>query len=157
MKRIAAFFTLALAVGCGASFEEFSPDGKFKVLMPGTPKEDKRSALGIQITLWTVESRSGGWSIAVSGILPGVSLESSAQGQFAGMQGAITSQQKITLAGKYPGLQSEGTALSGKGHAITRIYHVGDRMYQMNVLGEKSFVSGGDATKFLESLQIISE
>jgi hypothetical protein len=71
--------------------------------------------------------------------------------------GQTKSSKKITLAGKYPGMEVDATVPKANGSARSRVYMVKGRLYQMLVLGENSFVDSADTGKFLDSLQIISE
>ena len=73
-KTLAGYFVvLAFCCGCGVSdfgeFKEFKCEGgRFKVLMPGTPKEEKLSAAGIPLKTYRVESWDKGCAVAYADI-----------------------------------------------------------------------------------------
>src|SRR5437868_4194327 len=52
-------------------FREFSPDGKFKILMPGRPKDTSRDMGGLEIKIWVVESGTAAVYLVSSTELPG--------------------------------------------------------------------------------------
>lgn len=169
MKRTGMFLLLALAIGCsGVELKEFSPDGKFKVLMPGSPEDNSKSAMGLQIKIWA--SKVGGSGVMLTSVTelppgadagnPDAVLDGAAKGQMGSMGATVTKTTNITLNNKYPGRALEGTVSpqGGKpGTASSRIYLVKNRLYQLLTLGEGGFAGSADSAKFLESLQIISE
>jgi hypothetical protein len=66
----------------------------------------------------------------------------------------LTSASRTTLDGKYPGRNVEAELPDKKGILRARIYFVGQRLYQIVVLGKNQLVDSKDATKFLDSLVV---
>jgi hypothetical protein len=57
---------LLLVIGCGkAEFKEFaSAGGRFKVQLPGTPKEENQPSAGLTVKYYSLEERDGGYGVA---------------------------------------------------------------------------------------------
>jgi hypothetical protein len=169
MGRICRFTGLltacVLLTGCGSpAFKEFSPDPKFKCLMPGDPKEQTQDVLGSKLSMWIYEERNGGYAVAVAdiGSFPEsemkVRLDGARDGAVRNVGGTLESEKDITLAGKYPGREIIVQLPSGKGFNRQRFYMVGPRLYQMMSIGkDKKWIESADSTKFLDSLTIVSE
>ena len=90
--------------------------------MQGTPREDTQFAtggegqLGAFVKSWTVEQADGAYSGSVTD-LPGPHdresdqvLDGAVRGVSSVAGGTVTSDSKVTLAGKHPGRAFEGTA-----------------------------------------------
>jgi hypothetical protein len=169
MKRTGFLLMFVLAIGCsGVTFQEFSPDGKFKVLMPGTPKDSSKTEKGVQVKIWASQAgRSGALltsvtELPVAAVDAGQAdevLDEAAKAQMAGMGATGTKSTKIMLNNKYPGRAVDGTISpqGTSGTASSRIYLVKNRLYQLLALGEGAFANSADSTKFFDSFQIISE
>jgi hypothetical protein len=160
---------LLSAEACKKEFKEFSPDGKFKVLMQGAPREDTQFAtggegqMGAFVKSWTVEQGDGAYSVSVTD-LPGPHrpesdpvLDGAVRGLSTGVGGTVTSNSKVTLAGKYPGRAFEGTVPKKSGVMQARIYLVNDRLYQLLAIGKKSFIDSAEAARFLDSFQLLGD
>src|SRR5262249_29790889 len=82
---------LCLALGFGAwflftkdrpvdKFREFSPDGKFKVLMPGVPKENaEKSERDAASRSWTVKETFGKYTLGTIDVPVGMELSKQSQ------------------------------------------------------------------------------
>lgn len=157
---------LLLVSGCGkAEFKEFaSADGRFKVQMPGTPKEETQTAAGATMKIYSLQEKDGAYAAAFAD-LPIPSGESEAQlqarldgsrdGMVRNVGGTLTSESRITLSGKYPGREVQADIPSKKGVLRARIYLVDRRLYQVMVTGTKPWATSADATKFLDSLVLM--
>lgn len=133
-------------------------------LMPAEPKVMEKEEQGVKIKMWAYETpdQKGVYMIA-SNKLPDAPdaaeaadvLKAAANGQFQGMNGELKKTNPIKLAGKHPGLECEGTVPFGdNGTAKSRIFIVGDSMYQVLVLGQKEFVGSAETKKFVESFKM---
>jgi hypothetical protein len=148
-------------------------DKKWKVIaptdgvsfaMPGEPKEVEQEVGGIKVKIWALEPNNGSAYLVGYNKLPAApaekdipeKLEVAAKGQFSGVGGDIRKTTKIKLGDKYPGLECEGTFSKGglSGSVKTRIYLVGDSMFQVLALGEKEFVESKESKRFFESLKL---
>ncbi len=155
--------TLLLVSGCdnGEFREIVSEEGRFKVQMPGTPKETSQFVLGFTMKTWSLEKKEGGYAVAFADI-PMASKESDIQiqkrlegardGMVSNTRSKLTSSSRTTLNGKYPGRDVEADLPDQKGILRARIYLVGQRLYQIMVVGTKPWANSADATKFLDSL-----
>lgn len=148
-------------------------DKKWKVIaltegvsfaMPGEPKEVQQQVGGIKVTIWAFEPNNGAAYLVGYNKLPAApaekdipeKLETAAKGQFSGVGGDIRKTTKIKLGDQYPGLECEGTFTKGglSGSVKTRIYLVGDSMFQVLALGEKDFAESKDSKRFFESFKL---
>jgi hypothetical protein len=155
------------SAGCGGQFKEFAPDGKFKVQMPGTPTEKSQSAMGLTVKAWSLEEGNGAYVVSATDLPAALigqgaaaleqQLDSAREGAMRSSGSKLTKEEKITLAGKYPGRHIEADVPSKNGKMKARIYIVGNRLYQVLAVGTESWMSSGDVTKFLESLELTGE
>jgi hypothetical protein len=67
-----AALLLVPLVGCGSpEFKEFnSPEGKFTVLMPGTPEKKSQAAQGITLNLYGMNVRNGAYAAGYADLPP---------------------------------------------------------------------------------------
>ncbi len=165
-KIMFLLFGAMFVTGCGqAEFKEFtSQEGKFKVQMPGTPKKQEQETFGAKLVTYSVEQRNGAYAanFADMPIPAGESaekLEDRLDGAQAGALGNIKAKlidsKKVTLENKYPGREFNGELPDNKGMIRARVFLVNTRMYQIIVIGTKSFVNSADASKFLNSLTLV--
>jgi hypothetical protein len=158
-------FGLFLVSGCGSPpFKEFSSkEGKFKVQMPGTPKETKQNAGGMDMHMYTTEQRNGAFAVAYSdspvplGQSPAqakLALDGARDGALKNINAKLTGEKDITLAGKHPGREITADLPDNKGQLKARFYIVDRRIYQQLVMGNKSWVESPDAAKFLDSFAL---
>src|SRR6478672_3088070 len=148
--------------------EEFtSAEWKFKAKFPGKPKQDEKTAMGVKITMFSVELNDGMYGVAVSDMpMPAGTtagdkermLDAARDGAIRNINGKQTSSKPILLAGKYqwPGREFTATFTQPtQGQARARIYLVGKRLYQVLVMGTDSVATASQATEFLDSFQVI--
>ena len=156
---------VVLFSGCGKrNFSEFtSKEGGFKVLMPGTPKEKKQDAQGVNMSMYIVEESSGAYFASYADLpIPKNEpdakiqqrLDDSVKGAVTNVSAKVTSQSNIKLDGKYPGREIAADVPSKNGAMKLRIYFVGTRLYQVMVLGTKSWLKSSDSSKFFDSFQL---
>jgi hypothetical protein len=163
-RAFAAVAVLLVVSGCGTpEFKEFSSkDGRFKILMPGTPKEQTQKAVGVDVKLYMVETRQGAYMASYAD-MPVPTNESDEQiqtrldgardGSVRNVNAKLLSTSNITL-GKCPGRSYDAELPGGKGVVRGNIYMSGTRLYQVMVVGTKSFVDSADSKKFLDSFAI---
>jgi hypothetical protein len=152
---------LLIVVGCAKpEFKEFANKaGGFKVLMPGAPKEQNQAGT----STFTVESGNNAYSVAFTKLpdagaqtdpLLQTVLDAAVDGGVKGGNATLNNKKNITL-GKYPGREYTATIINGGGMMIrSKMYIANNKLYQVIVVGSSSFINGGDAGKFLDSLVV---
>jgi hypothetical protein len=167
-RSSAVIVTVALLAlsGCGGpSFKEFSSaDGKFKVQMPGTPKETSQTQGDVKLKMFIVEEKNGAYAVMYADLpfpedLPpavqAMSLNGSVESMTKGANGKKIASSEIKLADKYPGRSVEADLPDKGGKLNGRIYLVGKRLYQVLVMGKGDFSKSEAATKFLDSFELL--
>jgi len=162
------FVVLVLCCGCGKSgfgeYKEFKCEGgRFKVLMPGTPKEEKLSAAGIPLKTFRVESWEKACAVAYADIpdeilrygATSAKLDAAVDGMVSSVNGKLIRSYDIQLAGKYPGREVKAQLPNNAGIVVARIYLVRQRFYELLVTGPQSWATSADANKFLDSFVLI--
>jgi hypothetical protein len=145
-------------------FREFtSPDGKFRVEMPGTPTEGSVFAAGVFLTTYTLEERDGAYGVAyidvpIIGNLSSAQITQALNGAREGMvrnvNGKFTGESAIRLNGKYPGREVRAELPVKDGLIKGRLYLVNRRVYMVMVTGLSSWVNSANAKRFLDSLEV---
>lgn len=155
-----------LTGGCKkqAQFQEFaSADGRFKVQMPGTPTEKTETAAGTSMKTFVIEDKNGGYMVAFADLpIPAAEseqqlemrLDGARDGALRNVNASLTKENRIKLNGKYPGRDIEATIPDKKGALREKMYVVNQRLYQVLVIGNPSFVNSAAATKFLDSFAL---
>lgn len=84
-------------------------------------------------------------------------LDGATKGSIERIGGIIKFQCPISLNGKHPGREAEGTLPKDKGGGLfrQRIYISGGNYYQVAVFGNPDWVNSNDAFKFLDSFDLI--
>ncbi len=146
-------------------WKEFaSKEGRFKVLMPGTPKQDKAET----------ESDFGKGVLHMNTVQAGKTMyganycdfpaeikktplkqvfDSSRDGAVANLEGKLASEKDIKL-GEYPGREILIDLAGGKRLFRVRVYLVDQRLYQVVVFGTKEAATAKEADKFLDSFTL---
>jgi hypothetical protein len=140
-----------------------SKECRFKVLMPGKPKEEILPDESDSMKTFMVGNDRGVFCVGYGSHRPIESdsptaqnwLDVSAKETLRGQGSTLLTMKKIVLAGKYPGREMTGNWQNGKGIVRARIYLVERRYYQTVVLGQQEFVNSEAAQKFLDSFTII--
>jgi hypothetical protein len=155
---------LVLAGGCKRELKDFtSAEGKFKVKMPGTPKESSQAVAGTNLKMYSVEERNGGYMVAFSDVPMGANepeaqiqsrLDGARDGMIRNVNGKLQSESKVTLQGKYPGRDVRADIPDKKGVLRCKFYLVDRRLYQVMVVGTPSFCDSSEANQFLDSLAV---
>jgi hypothetical protein len=132
------------------AWKEFaSKEGRFKVLMPGTPKQDQAET----------ESDFGKGVLHMNTAQAGKTLyganycDSSRDGAVANLEGELAGEKDIKL-GEYPGREIQIDVAGGKRLFRVRVYLVDQRLYQVVVFGTKEAATSKEADKFLDSFKL---
>lgn len=162
VSNLALLGAAFLAVGCGsAALTDFeSKEHKFKVKMPGTPKVQNQNVGGLQQNIYLVEERNGAYMVFhQENPFSGAGLEKQMlEGAVTGLssKGSVKSKTDIMLEGKYPGVDVHfGVTTPKAGEGRDRIYIVGNKLYQVMVIGSADFVNSDTSKKFMDSFQLI--
>jgi hypothetical protein len=138
------------------------PDKSCKVAMPDLTENRTSEINGIKNTYYLAEHKHGVFMLSYADIAP---LEESAASRQKRLDDARTGVVKkldlklnkesaIVLAGKYPGMELEGT-LPDKSLARMRLFIANGRLYQMWVVGTPTWALSVEATRFLTSLELL--
>jgi hypothetical protein len=146
-------------------WKEFaSKEGRFKVLMPGTPKKEKaetESDFGKGVlhmnTVQAGKTMYGANYCDFPAKIKKVSLkqilDSSRDGAVANLEGKLASEKDIKL-GKYTGREIRINVAGGKQLFRARVYLVEQRLYQVVVFGTREAATSKEADKFLDSFKL---
>lgn len=146
-------------------WKEFaSKEGRFKVLMPGTPKQDKaetesdfgKSVLHMNLARAGKAMYGANYSDFPAEIKKAdlkQLYDSSRDGAVANLEGKLASEKDIKL-GKHPGREIRIDVAKGKQLFRARVYLVGQRLYQVIVLGTPETATSKEADQFLDSFKL---
>jgi hypothetical protein len=161
---------LLLISGCNkapgpalAGWKPFSPDGKFTVLMPGTPVEQppvtNSEFEAKKFSIRTAMSHVSGLAIAYADqpnrpvqTDPSKVLDALREQAKTDLRGQLLSEKAITLQG-YPGRELR-LAIPDGYEALQRIYLVDKRLYSLIVIAGSKGLDSPEAKKFLDSFQV---
>ncbi len=160
-----AIGTVSVHASDQPEWKEFvSKEGRFKVLMPGTPKADKvatESDFG-KGTLSMNVAQSGNvmYGANYSDFPPGIKktpikqlFDSSRDGAVANLQGKLASEKDIKL-GDHPGRELRIEVAGGKQLFRARVFLVDQRIYQVVVLSSPEAATSKEADRFLDSFKL---
>ena len=173
MKRaiVLLMVVLFMGTGCGpgGKWEPFESDeGWFAAEFPGRPRKEKMptpSPLGtIDIHMYSVTLNKGAYAVGYFDfpaadqvdMESGSFIESMARGSYTNIGTGNFTKKTIDFEG-YPGLETEGEVRKGSLSGVARIryYVVQGRVFLLQVLGERSFVSSGNTAKFFGSFRLL--
>jgi hypothetical protein len=152
-------FLIALAVGCGHKGQEWkevsSPDGGYRALMPGTPKDESRTQGALTIKAQTVEVKDGAFLASYTDLPRGTpfNYDAGIQGMATKHQGRVLSTTDVSVGGK-PGKAFELEITQPKGFAAGRMAVVDGRLYQLLVIGANRRATDPDVQKFFDSFEL---
>jgi hypothetical protein len=145
-----------------ATFKEFvSPEGKFRVILPGTPMQKRQQFGPVSLTMYTLENRDGAYMAGFCDVPIGANeseamtqrrLDGAREGAVRNVNGALIREARIRLHGRDPGREIEANLPHNRGILRARVYIVGRRMYQVMVVGTPAWAHSADANRFLDSL-----
>jgi hypothetical protein len=146
-----------------------SEAGKFSVLLPSKPMRVTQKSMtedgSSDIHFYIVDQQTQGLFVAYGDLPKGsvtdenrqMRLDGGRDGAIKTVNGKLLSEKKITL-GKTKHEGREILIQSGDGKSFAffrgRFYMVGDRYYQVFLLGPETFVKGKAADAFLDSFQV---
>jgi len=170
--RILIVAATALAAACSPSLDwrEFRwPEGGFAVLLPGKPRSESRTITidGVEVTMRMFSAQAEGLAFGVgyadfpagaSGDARARRVAATRDSLVANVDGRLTAQTDVMLDGH------RGTDFRAKGRVrdvdyfvAGRAYAVGDRLYQLAVVGRAEAESKADADLFLGSFRLLPE
>jgi hypothetical protein len=143
-----------------------SPDGRFTVQFPGTPKQASQTQttkLGpLDAKVFLLELPDGLYAVwyvdypreALARNRPDELLDGARDGAVANVKGKLAGETKITQNG-FPGreLRIEVTTRKGVAAATVRLYFVKERLYQAIVVMDKAREAQTEIRKFLDSFR----
>ena len=151
------------------TWKEFSsPEGRFSVLLPGTPTKTTQkvnSDLGvITLYLFTFNQENISYNVTCSDYPESIFkiksidkfLDDYRDGAVAGVRGKLVSETKISL-GTYPGREVIIEVNDGRILACIRFYMVKTRLYQVSVATQKENPQLTNVTRFLESFKLLEK
>ena len=164
MLLFALASTLAYA-GDEPEWKEFaSKEGRFKVLMPGIPKQNQvetESDFGKGILHMNVvqagKTMYGAnycdFPAAIKKVPLKQLFDSSRDGAVANLEGKLANEKDIKL-GEHPGREIQIDVANGKQLFRVRVYLVDQRLYQVVILGTKEQATSKTADRFLDSFKL---
>ena len=172
MRRLCLGLSLPLVLGAaqGGEWKTFSPKGGgYSVQMPGDPVEDKQDVkaaggeTNIAVTFYVFEVKGEGSLVVSQSEFPdAIAKAGDAEKRLNGARaGAVTSSKGKLRAEKKIALDSNpGRDLLIENEmkntlVRTRVYAVGNRLYQTIAAGKKEFVEGKTADRFLDSFKLV--
>jgi hypothetical protein len=172
MTRPFAVIVLSIAVNAHAQDSDpwkpfTSSTAGFVVILPGTPTEQKqtvKTAAGtVEVHVFAVDTEKDQTSYVVSysalpdsAVKPGSEakrLDNARDGAVASTKGKLVSERRIVLQNHYPGRELD-IDVGGKRRVRTRIYAVGNHLYQLLIVGPTSVTNSKEASRFLNSFQL---
>jgi hypothetical protein len=170
MRSSIAVLIIAVEVSCAsaddqADWKEFaSKDGRFKVLMRGTPKQnnlDTESDFGKGVLHMNVVQAGRTMYAANYCDFPAEIkkaplkqvYDSSRDGAVANLDGKLASEKDVKL-GEHPGREIKIDVAGGKQLFRARVYLIDQRLYQVVVFGTKDTATSKEADKFLDSFKL---
>lgn len=149
-----------------SDWKEFaSKEGRFQVLMPGTPKESKhdtesdfgKSVLhmnAMQAGKTMYAANYSDFPAEVKKVPLKQVYDSSQDGAVANLKGKLVSEKDIKIS-DYPGREILIDFAGGKRLFRARVYLVRQRLYQVVVFGTKEAATSKEADKFLDSFKLV--
>jgi hypothetical protein len=144
-----------------------SKEGKFSVAFPGKPEESTKeadSAAGkLTFTNYTYSDGDSALLVMYCDYPADVRKQKGAEkvlddardGGVKSAKGKLTDEKKRTIGkDKNPGRELLIQLPDGKLYFRSRIYLVGDRLYQVIVVGPEKYATGKDADAFLDSFKL---
>jgi hypothetical protein len=152
-----------LIAGCGGDrLTEFrSEEGRFRILLPGTPSEE---TLTRGIKTIRLQQRSGSFVVAWEDLKrtdqkmsPDERLDMACNAAVEQIRGKALSRRKTTLADRYPGRDLVAQGPDGNLIHRDRMYLVDGRLYQVLASGSKWWVESATVERVLDSFELIEE
>jgi hypothetical protein len=169
IKWLALGALMLLLGGCQrATWREFSSkEGRFSVLVPGTLSEQTQNlttqAGAIDLHFFVVEQDGFQYLVSYNDYPDAMVREANADkvldgardGVVANVQGRLLNEAKVWLA-DYPGRELRIKIPEGRQAMRTRLYFVGNRLYQVGVLSAEDGAAAEEIGKFLNSFKLLT-
>jgi hypothetical protein len=148
-----------LACGCSGGKKDWQPfsdaRGEFSIEMPGKPKT-QQSPVGQQTgTSFGVEFPNSAYLVSYVDLPAGTGYDydNGVKGIADKLSGTVSVSKAVTLDG-LTGQEYEMTIKKPSGSAVGRLFHVGNRLYVVQVLGSSIRLSDADVQRFLNSFKL---
>jgi hypothetical protein len=165
-----AFATFAAACSPALDWREFGwPDGGFAVLLPGKPRSESRTLAidGVEVTMrmFSVHADGLAFGVGYADFPPGANDEARSRriaatrdALVANIDGRVTSQGEVTLD-RHRGVdfRAQGKVQDAGYFVAGRVYAVGDRLYQLAVVGREDAAAKADPELFLSSFRLLPQ
>lgn len=170
----APLLLVALLAACAAAcsptldWREVSPPGGgFAVLLPGKPRHEARTIVldGAEVTMRMVSVHADGLAFGAgyADFPPGADAAALARrvtatrdALIANIGGRLTAQSEIALEGhRGTDFRARGRVRDAEYFVAGRVYAVGDRLYQIAVIGRADAAAWADAELFLGSFRLL--
>lgn len=146
-------------------FKEFnSAAGRYKVRMPGAPKEETKTSTDSTLNIAVFHQENGDYMVMFTD-LPISGYESEAEMDqrldkardvaLQTIRGKLTKETKTKLAGKYPGYDFEAELPDKKGAMHAKVFLVGKRLYQVITMGTIEWTHSAESAKFMNSFTLV--
>lgn len=156
-----------IAPAAGSAWKEVSlPEWGFRVSLPGTPREEKKSlplSTGAVPQLQLILNLGDClYLVSVNAVPPGSDEPKQAESLFdvargrtvSNTHGTVLAEKPLTLAGGFRGRECEIRTSSGE-HRRLRFYLARGRFYSLVVQGSQGSSHSTDAERFLDSFQLL--
>ena len=160
----------ALVAACSPALDwrEFNyAEGGFAVLLPGKPRSESRTVAidGVEVTMrmFSVHVEGLAFGAGYADFPPGANAEvrtrrlaATRDALVANIDGRVTSQGALTLEA-HPGIdfRARGRLRDANYVLAGRVYAVGDRLYQLAVVGREEAAPKADTELFLGSFRLL--
>ncbi len=143
-----------------------SKDGKFSIALPGKAAESKNKAkVGdgtVDLYVFKVTHKSSAFIVTYSdypkdkiGADKEKFVADRVEANVANLKGKVLSNEKLALGkGKHPGREARVELGEKKQLYRARVYLVGERVYQVVVLGPDEFVKGKEVDDYFASFKV---
>ena len=169
-KWLVLAISLLVLAGCHKpNWQDFSSaEGRFSVLMPGTPKDKSQTEntpLGPITTHISIYSdNDSAFAVSYTEYPPSLmenfnvekGLDGARNAQLGKFGSALISETPLSYQDTYPGRELQMTLTKGDGkHAIrNRMYLIKNRLYQVMIILPKDELFSKDAVKFMDSFKL---
>jgi hypothetical protein len=152
-------------VGCSERLAEYQSDeGRFRILMPGTPVPVPAKDLPRPVKAVRLEQRSGNYDVAWEELDLGKGkdnaderLDRACDKAVEAQKGKELARKTIRLGGRYPGRELLSESADGKRLVCDRLYLVDGRLYNVIASGQKWWVESGTTRRVLDSFVLVEE
>lgn len=144
-----------------------SPEGKFSVLLPGTPTrtiDTNPATAPLEFGVFRLTQDNIQYIVAyydysravIQSTDPQILLLGARTGIQGDIGGTVESEKDITLDNQYPGRELTLAAADGTRVMRARIFLVNNRLYRIEALGPKDQISAKDIDQYLISFTLLN-